>query len=411
MLLERLLSRLDRLERGAPALPLLLAWAICLPPRAALAALVGLDEEYGYFVHGRTNSAWYPLYEWLAAALWRATGGHIGLYFAAHLVLHCTIGPVVYALAKRLGLGARTAWLAVLGVAVLPYYASLGARQPQVGVAVVLFALLVLAFADWYDDLTSRRAAVLFAAAAGVAITLRPNALSTIVAFYALVLLARKPGAARRAALSLAVFAAVLLALAIHNRQAEGRFSPLTGNLGFNLYAGNNAHVSDYALRHDITSLQDTLNEALPPAYASTPPTSRDDLLRRAALEYMAAHPWRTAWNAALKTWRYVDPLLEDARLNPLHWNLAYTVPYLLYGSLALAGARLLARRGPRAALVVLVTALVSYWLPHAILFGAVRMRMTTESLLIVLAAHALAAGAGALRVRARRPPAPAAAR
>lgn len=369
---------------------LLFAWTVCALPRAALAGLVGLDEDYGFFVHGRTNSAWYPLYQALAGGLWWLSGGRIGLYFAAHLVIHASIGPIVLALVEKLGLGARAAWLAVFGVALMPYYASLSARQPQVGIAVSLFALLVLAFASWAAAPASTRLALAAAGLAGLMVTLRPNAIASIAVLYALVWILGKRGAAK-VALSAAVFLFLLLGLAIANLEREGRFSPFTGNAGFNLYVGNNPRVAEYALRYDITSLQDALSEELPQGYAATPVEQRDALLRRAALDYIAAHPWGSLWNAVLKSWRYWDVRLEDAQLTPLYWNLAYTVPYVVYLLLAFVGAWELWRQGPRPALALIVAVLLSYWLPHAILYGAVRMRMTTEFLLIVLAAHAAA--------------------
>jgi len=399
MLVESFCVLLDRLERARPSSRLLVAWAACALPRAALATIVGLDEDYGFFIHGRTNSAWYPLYEWLAASLWSLTWGSLRLYFAAHLAIHSLLGPIVYGLTRKLGLGGRAAWLAVLGVAVMPYYVSLSARQPQVGVTIVLIAGLVLAYAGWTGDRRPRGAGILFAAMGGLTIAIRPNAVSVIAVLYLLALVGtgargRDHRRTRLASVltSGAVFAAILLALAAINLQREGRFSPFTGNVGFNLYVGNNPRLGEYALRYDITSLQDSLNESLPPDYATTPNEERDDLLRRAALDYISAHPWLSIRNAVLKSWRYWDPRLEDARLTPLHWNLAYTVPYVVYGLLALGGAWLLWMRGPRSALLVIVATLLAYWLPHAVFFGTVRMRMTTEFLLIVLAACAVAA-------------------
>lgn len=398
MLVERLRALLDRLERPSLAGRLLLAWAACVVPRAGLAAAFGLGEDYGFFVHGRTDSAWYPFYEVLASLLWRASGGYSGLYFAAHLAIHSALGPIVYGLVKQLGLGARVAWLSVAGVAVMPYYASLSARQPQVGVAVVMLALLLLGFVKWISGPASRAAALGFALLSGLTVTLRPNAVSVIAVLYGLAWIRAASGgeraehAARRRAivLSVAAFAAVLLALAADNLRREGRFSPFTGNIGFNLYVGNNPKLAEYALRYDITSLQDSLNESLPADYATTPVDRRDRLLLHAALRYMAEHPWQSAWNAVLKSWRYWDPRLEDAWLTPRSWNLAYSVPYVVYGLLAGVGALSMWRRGPRDALVLIVATLVAYWLPHAVLYGAVRMRMTTEFLLIVLAAYAV---------------------
>jgi len=391
---------LDRLEALHPAIRLSLAWVACVAPRAAFAARFGVGHDYTYFLDGDTDSAWYPLYESLASGLWAASGGRVRVHVAFHLALHSLIGPLVYALSKRLGLGGRTAWLAALGVAGLPYYVSVGARQPQVGLTIVLMALLLLIFAAWKAERFGPGPGLLFALASAALLTLRPNAASTIAALYGLAALwtlarprSRSIAAARPVVASGVLLLLLTTGLAWRNLQREGRFSPFTGNLGFNLYMGNNPQVGAYALRYDITSLQDTTAGGIPAEAAATPLADRDRVFRRLALDYIRRHPLRSAWNAVLKSWRYWDVRLEDARLTPPLENLAYTLPYLGYGSLALAGAwRLWSRRHD--ALIVIGAVIVSYWLPHAVFFGTVRMRMTVEFLLVALAAAWLTSAA-----------------
>jgi hypothetical protein len=82
---------------------------------------------------------------------------------------------------------------------------------------------------------------------------------------------------------------------------------------------------------------------------------------------------------------------MEDAEENPLLWNLAYTGPYLACLALGALGAAAMLRSGQGRALLLVAAVLVSYWIPHLVMFPTIRMRMTTEFLLIILAGHGLA--------------------
>lgn len=395
---DNALAALDRLESPHPAFRLFLAWVVCAAPRAAFAGYFGLRADYTYFLNGDTDSAWYPLYESLASFLWAASGERVWIYVAFHLCLHSLLGPLVYSLSKGLGLGARTAWLGVLMVAFLPYYVSVGARQPQVGVTIVMMALLVLLFVAWKEGGFRLGPGLLFALASAALVTLRPNAASTIGALFALASFwtlarsrSRRIAAAHPVLVSGLVLALLTSGLAWRNLRNEGRFSPFTGNLGLNLYIGNNPNVGATALRYDITSLQDSTGGGIPPEASATPLADRDRVFRRLALDYIRENPGNSLWNAVLKSWRYWDVRLEDAWLTPWLENLAYTVPYVCYGLLAVAGVWRLWTRKRRDAVVVIGTVIVSYWLPHAVFFGTVRMRMTVEFLLVMLAASAVA--------------------
>jgi len=394
MAVQRLLAHIE--ARGL-FFRLTLAWVLCALPRILFARLFHLGTCYRYFMEGDTDSAWYPLYESMASLFWKISGGHLWTYFALHLVLHAMIGPLVYVLAQALGLGARTAWLAVAGVAFMPYYISVGSRQPQVGVTIVALALISWIFVLWEQRRYSLGSGALFAVASFLTVTLRPNVASVIGALYALALLRawrrsspRTLQATRPIVISGTLLGLLLVAMASLNFQREGRFSPFTGNLGFNLYVGNNPDLTEFAFRYDITSLQDSIH-AIPPAAAAVPLEERDRVFRTLAIDFIREHPGRSLWNALLKAWRYWDVRLEDAALTPLHENLAYTLPYLCYGTLSLFGAWAMWRAGRRDSLVVIATVLLAYWAPHVIFFGTVRMRMTAEFLLVILAAYALA--------------------
>jgi hypothetical protein len=394
MAVQRLLAHIE--ARGL-FFRLTLAWVLCALPRIVFARLFHLGTCYRFFMDGDTDSAWYPLYEGLASLFWTVSGGHLWTYFALHLVLHALIGPLVYVLTQALGLGARTAWLAVAGVAFMPYYVSVGSRQPQVGVTIVALALISWIFVAWQQRRYPFGWGALFAAASFLSLTLRPNVASVVGALYALALFRawrrsspRTLRATKPIVISGTLLGLLLVGMASVNYQREGRFSPFTGNLGFNLYVGNNPDLAEFAFRYDITSLQDSIH-AIPPAAATSPIEERDRVFRTLALEFIRDHPGQSLWNALLKSWRYWDVRLEDAALTPLHENLAYTLPYLGYGLLSLFGAWVMWRSRNRDSLVVIATVVLTYWAPHVIFFGTVRMRMTAEFLLVMLAAYALA--------------------
>jgi len=418
----RWLQRLGHLSR---AHPLLLAWLVCLAPRLLFAATFPLAADYTYFLSGRTSSYWYPAYEAFATLMWKAVRGHLAAYVALHAAIHACIGPLVHQLSRLLGFPASTAWLGVLGVATLPYYVSLGGRQPQPGIVIPLLAAVMVSLLLWMRSRFRFRLGVSFCVLSAALISIRPNAALTVAAFLTFALLSRAPGSpetrgpgepgeagtpgARRAvALSGALIVVLLAVLAVLVPHAGARFSLLPGYPGLNLYMGNNPHVSEFLDRHDIDSLQATLFERGFPDGVRPDLPGSDERFRRAALEYMAAHPWQTLRNTFFKAVRYWDYRLDDADLTPWYWNLAYTIPALVYGGMAVMGAAILWRRREIPALGLLGAAISTYWLPHAITFGAPRMRMTTEFLLVILSAVAVRHLANRVVERRRFTPAPA---
>jgi hypothetical protein len=149
-------------------------------------------------------------------------------------------------------------------------------------------------------------------------------------------------------------------------------------------------------------------DHGLPPEADAAPDLhARDAVLQRLALEFIRAHPGTVLDNTLRKAWRWWDLRLEDAERNPWWWNLGYTGPYLAIAGLAVFGAWRMLGTGRSAALGLIAVVVISYWLPHLVLFPTIRMRMTTEFLLILVAAY----GAAGLAPAAGRASAPEAAR
>ena len=365
------------------------AWLLCLLPRAAFVSVFGIDDQagYGYFLYGDTTEYWYPLYRLLAEVLWLLAGGHAAVYVGLHIVVHALLGPLAFALARLLGWTTRAAWLSALGVSSVPYLIAVSGRQPQVGVVLVAVAALLVAFAAWERGGFRMGRGLVFAGLGYAMLPLRPNALSLVVALFALAMW-RAP---QRRPVGVAIGATVLLALGVSASQtligAESSLPPVTG---LNLYIGNNPDVAEYVHRHDINSLQDPVFEKLPPEMVQGNDPEVDRLLLEMALEFIRTHPLETLSNWFWKGLRYWGVRLEDADRKPLYWNLAYSVPYSAYGLLAIAGSVVLWRKRERDALGFLLVVMLAYWAPHVVFLPTIRYRMTTEIALLLLAARAL---------------------
>lgn len=421
-------GRLERIAaRVPPQLAPLLAWLVCLAPRALACWQLGLIGDYHVFADAgaKTEAHWYPLYRLTAELLWSASAGSVGLFAGYQVALHATIGPLVYGSSRRLGLSPAAAWLAVLGVAVLPYYVSMAPRQPQAGLVIAFVALTFWTFLAWRDSGYGWPGGVGFAALAGVSIFLRPNLLLTAAAFYAVALMetARARGGERAAPLRIlasgCLVGVALAGIAAHSKATRDHWSPFQPIAGYNLFLGHNERVGEYLRRWDVLSVEDVVRDhGFPPSVEGIEdPYERDQALGALAIDFARSHPGETAVNTLLKAWRYWDFRLEDAERNPLLWNLAYSGPYVFCVMFAVLGGVSLVRRGRGRSLLLVLVLLGSYWLPHLVLFPTIRMRMTTEFALIVLAAEGLAAAIGRLETRVsdrrgttRRAPAPASA-
>jgi hypothetical protein len=390
------------LERGEDAglRPLPLAFALCLMPRAVALAVLGPIGDYRVFAdpEALTEAHWYPLYRALAEILWSVSAGSVAVFVTWHLALHAALGPIVYATARRLRLSSVAAWLAVLGVACLPYYVAVAARQPQVGVVISFVAMSFWCFLVWRDRNWDWKLGVVFAAVCFVSAVLRPNLLLTDAALYGFAIISVIRAGQARTALPRILASGTLVALmvfglAAESRMSTGHWSPFQPITGYNVWLGHNERVGEYLRRYDVLSVEDvTRNHGLPASVVGiADPYERDAALGRLGVAHILANPGVTVQNTLWKAWRWWDIRLEDAERNPLWWNLTYSAPYLVYGVLALFGAAQLWRSRRRASIGLVALMLSTYWLPHLVLFPTIRMRMTTEFLLVLLAAVAAA--------------------
>lgn len=367
-----------------------LAWLVCLAPRVAFVLIQGIEGygSYGAFVFERRNEYWYPAYEALAETLWAWSGESIDLHVGLHMLLHALLGPLAYLLARALDWSRRAAWLGVLGVSFVPYLIAVAGRQPQVGIVLVAVATLLVVFALWARGGYPLCLGLLFGLLGFGMLPLRPNALTVVVAL--LVFAAFRTRQRRAVWASAGCIVGLVLAVGSFQALRGGGLSILPSVTGLNLYIGNNPDVAEYVRRYDIDSLQDALFASDVPETKQAGVPEADARLLELALTFIREHPGETLSNTFWKGVRYWDVRLEDAETTPRLSNLSYTVPYLIYGCLALFGAVRLWQRGDRGTLAFLTVVVLAYWAPHLVFYGTIRYRMTTEIVLILLAAYAV---------------------
>ncbi|MEI6246523.1 MAG: hypothetical protein WCQ64_15955, partial [Acidobacteriota bacterium] len=193
----------------------------------------------------------------------------------------------------------------------------------------------------------------------------------------------------RAGARAAAVFIAVLLAWSAANAVRFGRFTPLPANAGQNLVIGHRPTIA--------AQLTDrTFNPALEPAVVEPSSDGGGSLYDIDAAA--AALAWRRIRDepaaalalVPLKALRYWDWVLGRVPPHSRLEHLAYTAPYLALLLLAPSGAVQLWRTGRRSALAFLLIVMVGYMLPHLVVFGLIRMRMSVEWALILVGAAAM---------------------
>ena len=368
---------------------LTLAWVACLLPR--LVAVIVLWSQVvlgtsntvivdGVFSSDLNTPMWPPLYQVFAEVAWRVTGGWASLYLIAHVAVHASVGTAVLLLSARLGLSRRTAWIGVAVCALLPYLVAASVRQIDVGIFVAVAAWTAAAFArggasvGWW---------------ASAWFLIRPESLAAITG---LALWRWGTGAtAERRQLwrAVLVFTAVLLTWSGANAWRFGRFTPLPANGGQNLYIGHRPGLAERLADRSFNPPRDP--DVPDPAVERGPALyDTDRAAARLALRHIRDDPGGALALVPLKFARYWDWTLGN---NPSHsWieHVLYSVPYLTILFFALAGVARLWVGGQRSALAFLAIVIVGYMLPHLIVFGLIRMRMSVEWALILVGAAAL---------------------
>lgn len=376
-----------------------LAWAACVVPRLALflaqwpnvrLEASSLDFPGGQAASDLSTPLWPPFFEALAELLWRLGGGHLFLYGLELIAVHALVGVAVLSIARALSLSPRASWLAVAGVALLPYYVATSVRQVDVGAIVAISALAVAVMAEWWARGSARaRWTVGVAVAALLWFLARAEAIGPIALIFALAWWL--PGRLTRARVvaASAAFTVLLVAWSGVNAARFGHFTPLPAHGGYHLWVGNHPGAAEELWRRDF-------NPTLvvePPGGADVPPEdayATDAAASRAGWAFIVGQPAAFLRALPVKIYRYWDPQLDEQTPHSTVQRWAYTAPYVVYLPLAVFGGVMLWRRRSWWPLGVLTAVIVGYWAPHVLLYGLIRHRMTVEWALIILAAVAL---------------------
>ena len=225
--------------------------------------------------------------------------------------------------------------------------------------SVMLGALLCIERTKGRKDERAGIAFLLAGLVTGVWILFRGEALGAAV-LIALWMWRKKDGSLRYAAVYLAAALLVLLPWTLRNTIVFERFVPLTTNFWLNAWRGNNESTTGGAFKAEGGS--NWLTPELHAEITALPPSTDYelrvmDLYRERTLDFVAAHPVRTALLYLQKAGMFLTIDWSDPRArHPL-----FVWPQLLLMLLAFAGALLLWRRRQMpwpVTIVVLVTML-----------------------------------------------------
>jgi 4-amino-4-deoxy-L-arabinose transferase-like glycosyltransferase len=178
-----------------------------------------------------------------------------------------------------------------------------------------------------------------------------------------------------------AVFAVIFLAFMSpwwwHNYEKYGRFVPLDLGAGTVLYAGNNPNNTDGGGVH--------VKIDVPGYYATKNPVTRDEMLRKAAYQFILQNPVRFIELAGIKFVRLWQPWPHAARYANAPLAIATTASYLPVLLLAIGGLIWGWRRYGRS--LVPIGLFVGYMTAiHMVTIGSVRYRFPMEPFLAILA-------------------------
>lgn len=346
-----------------------------------------------------------PLYPYVLAALRLVLGDDPHRLLVVQAVWGSLAAVLLADAARRL---TRPALGAVVGLAVA--FARMAVFFDGLFlVESLLFALA--AFALWWlvrgaAAPPSLRWALVLGALLGALAQGRATAAVLVVP--ALVLLAELAGGWRRAgraqAALLAGFAVLCAPAAIHNARSAGAWIPFTYSGGYNLYVGNNPGANGSFVgvtgTHDIADaatagrdggaeadgrayIEATTGERLRPAASSAWWADR-------ALAWMRAHPARAAslaWRKVALAWnRHEAPQIENVdefRLLAGPLGVGWLFDFAVFGALAMAGAVVAWRRGPRERWLVGATVLSTLALVPFFVTDRYRHQLVPAALLL----------------------------
>ncbi len=285
----------------------------------------------------------------------------------------------------------RESDLTWVGIAACFYPASLlmaGQTYSQhfIAVPILLIALVLVR----YLDAPKATTALLLGVLLGVAVLVRPSALSVAAALVPFLIVwqmtqnnGTMPGAVRDVLLLLVPVALLAAPVLVHNQKHDAGFSLSTNN-EWNLFVGNNRYTPDYKTSH----FGQRAPEDLPPEIrkylrAQAGSLDREDRkrLKSTTIEFIRQNPGRTAvrtWNRVKAFWgadyimsRQIQNHYELGSRGVLILLAFEAGGYLLIACLALVGFFHARRDVTRAGLYALPLLALAYQAPYSIAFSA----------------------------------------
>ncbi len=336
-----------------------------------------------------------PVYPFLVTAAYWIGGRGWWSIAAMQTVLDLASLTLLFVLGRAL-FEARVALVACACFAVYPLLASQSVQLLDTAPFVLaLLAYLVLAC----RAATTHRArdAAFAGALAGVGFEIRSEMIVLLAIFP--LLLALRGVWSRRALLApwaaaAAAFVLVATPWTVRNAVVFHRFEPGPAKGGLALWEGNSPHAAAYVRAGRSGDLLFSLPDT-PRPRASRDPYVRGDFYYREALRWIRAHPGgfaAAAWAKLVALWSWnLNPLTPNDR----RWKeLLYTASYLPVLVLAAASLVVVRGRERRRSLLFLLAVLAALTVAHVVVVGYTRMRVTSDPLLMLMAASALVAAA-----------------
>lgn len=184
----------------------------------------------------------------------------------------------------------------------------------------------------------------------------------------------------RRAALNglllLAALPFALLPWTIRNARVTGHYIPTTLWVGASLYDGLHEHATGAS---DMTFVE---TDGI---YQKMSEYDADRYYREAALDFAKAHPRRALELAAIKLWRFWNPLPNAAQFG--HWAIAWGMALWTIPLLAFAAYGAWHERHSLWHWLIPVAPVLYFSLVHTVFVGSIRYRLPAEYALVVLSA------------------------
>jgi hypothetical protein len=351
---------------------------------------------------GKQDQCWYSGFQLIMDLLWHWTGGRASYLVLIQVAVFSILLIPIKSIAADLGLSANRRIFAFAAVVFLPYYVATSANQPQVAWSIGLATLSIWSILRWRRNKYSWNDGLLFLVIAVVTCLFRPSILPALLgALLTMILFCRE--CRRRtvllaAAMYFSLFLIHQLSVPMQSLNPSGNpswasycvktLTPFPYLTGYNLYLSNSPYTFDFVKQHSNGSFEGYIWERLPMPEHIADPYDREGnaILTKHAIKWISENPGDAVLGIFAKLYKFLEPVLPDSASRRLSDNLLYTLPYIFYFGFFV---RRMFDFSPARNInqTILLGALFGFLLPHLLIFGLVRMRMTFEFAIILIAA------------------------